>query len=89
MPASQWAIERGKADYYWSKQAVCAYIAQEAMTFLKQGIRLNGICPGPTDTPLAQANKDLLEGALRAAWKLRMDKNAKTTKTTAKKKPAR
>ena len=44
---------------------------------------------GATHIRLAQANKDLLEGALRAAWKLRMDKNAKTTKTTAKKKPAR
>ena len=25
---------------------------------LKRGIRINAICPGPTDTPLAQANKD-------------------------------
>src|SRR3954469_11229647 len=56
--ASQWAQERGKADYFWSKQAVCAYVAREAMGFLKQGIRINAICPGPTDTPLAQANKD-------------------------------
>ena len=44
---------------------------------------------GATHIRLAQANKDLLEGALRAAWKLRMDKNAKTTKTTAKKKPSK
>jgi NAD(P)-dependent dehydrogenase (short-subunit alcohol dehydrogenase family) len=26
---------------------------------LKKGIRINAICPGPTDTPLAQANADL------------------------------
>jgi NAD(P)-dependent dehydrogenase (short-subunit alcohol dehydrogenase family) len=32
------------------------------MSFLKQGIRINAICPGPTDTPLAQANKELWLG---------------------------
>jgi hypothetical protein len=37
---------------------------------------------GATHIRLAKANEDLLAGALRAAWKLRVDKNAK-------KKPAR
>jgi hypothetical protein len=37
---------------------------------------------GATHIRLAKANEDLLAGALRAAWKLRIDKNAK-------KKPAR
>jgi NAD(P)-dependent dehydrogenase (short-subunit alcohol dehydrogenase family) len=60
--ASQWALDHGKADYMWSKQAICAYVAREAMGFLKQGIRINAICPGPTDTPLAQANKDMWLG---------------------------
>lgn len=60
--ASQWAQEHGKADYFWSKQAVCAYVAREAMEFLKRGIRINAICPGPTDTPLAQANKEMWLG---------------------------
>jgi NAD(P)-dependent dehydrogenase (short-subunit alcohol dehydrogenase family) len=60
--ASRWAQEHGKADYMWSKQAICAYVAREAMPFLKEGIRINAICPGPTDTPLAQANKDLWLG---------------------------
>jgi NAD(P)-dependent dehydrogenase (short-subunit alcohol dehydrogenase family) len=55
--ASRWAVEHGKADYLWSKQAVCAYVARQAMPLLKRGIRINAICPGPTDTPLAQANK--------------------------------
>ena len=32
------------------------------MPLLKQGIRINGICPGPTDTPLAQANKEMWLG---------------------------
>lgn len=33
---------------------------------------------GATHIRLAAANKDLLEGALRTAWKLRIEKNAKT-----------
>ncbi|MBO0728598.1 MAG: SDR family oxidoreductase [Acidimicrobiaceae bacterium] len=60
--ASAWAIEHGHADYMWSKQAICAYVGRQAMSLLKQGIRINAICPGPTDTPLAQANKDLWLG---------------------------
>ena len=44
-----------KADYMSSKQAICAYVASEALALLKQGIRINAICPGPTDTPLEQA----------------------------------
>lgn len=56
--AAAWAHEHGKADYRWSKQAVCAYVAREAFPLLKRGIRINAILPGPTDTPLAQANKE-------------------------------
>jgi len=37
-------------------------VAREAYPLLKRGIRINAICPGPTDTPLAQANKDLWLG---------------------------
>ncbi|HYK17775.1 MAG TPA: MmcQ/YjbR family DNA-binding protein [Bryobacteraceae bacterium] len=33
---------------------------------------------GMTHIRLAHANEDVLEGALRAAWKLRADKNSKT-----------
>src|SRR3954466_10028166 len=60
--ASKWAQDNNKADYMWSKQAICAYVAREAMPFLKRGIRINAICPGPTDTPLAQANKEMWRG---------------------------
>ena len=38
---------------------------------------------GHTHIRLARASKDVLEGALRTAWKLRVDNNAKT----ARKKP--
>src|SRR3954454_10048000 len=60
--AAKWAQDNGKADYYHSKQAICAYVAREAMSYLKRGIRINAICPGPTDTPLAQANKEMWLG---------------------------
>ena len=60
--AAQWAQKHGKADYMWSKQTICAYVAREAMSLLAQGIRINAICPGPTDTPLAQANKEMWLG---------------------------
>jgi NAD(P)-dependent dehydrogenase (short-subunit alcohol dehydrogenase family) len=50
------------SDYMWSKQAICAYVARSAMGLLKQGIRINAICPGPTDTPLARANADMWLG---------------------------
>jgi aldehyde dehydrogenase (NAD+) len=56
--ATSWVKERGKADYMWSKQAICAYVAAMALPFLKRGARINAILPGPTDTPLARANAD-------------------------------
>jgi NAD(P)-dependent dehydrogenase (short-subunit alcohol dehydrogenase family) len=56
--AAQWCQDHGKADYMWSKQSINAYVAREAFAFLKRGIRINAILPGPTDTPLARANAD-------------------------------
>jgi NAD(P)-dependent dehydrogenase (short-subunit alcohol dehydrogenase family) len=49
----------GSNDYMFSKQAVNAYVATSAFPFLVKGMRINAICPGPTDTPLARANADL------------------------------
>jgi NAD(P)-dependent dehydrogenase (short-subunit alcohol dehydrogenase family) len=60
--AAEWARSHGKADYMWSKQAICAYVSREAMSLLARGIRINAICPGPTDTPLARANKEVWLG---------------------------
>jgi NAD(P)-dependent dehydrogenase (short-subunit alcohol dehydrogenase family) len=54
--AAAWAVANNHADYQWAKRALNAYVASEAFNLLKQGIRINAICPGPTDTPLAQAN---------------------------------
>ncbi len=56
--ATRWTEANMKTDYMWSKLAINAYVARSAIDFLKRGIRINAILPGPTDTPLAQANKD-------------------------------
>jgi len=65
--AAKWIEQHEKDDYMlsaymWSKQAICAYVARQAFAFLQEGIRINAICPGPTDTPLAQANKEMWLG---------------------------
>jgi NAD(P)-dependent dehydrogenase (short-subunit alcohol dehydrogenase family) len=57
-----WFEKNEKCNYMATKQAICGYVASQAFPMLKRGIRINAICPGPTDTPLAQANKDLWLG---------------------------
>ncbi len=44
---------------------------------------------GMTHIVLAKANKDVLEGALRAAWRLRIEQNARTKRGKPVKKRAR
>jgi NAD(P)-dependent dehydrogenase (short-subunit alcohol dehydrogenase family) len=56
--ALAWVAANGGADYLSSKQAVCAYVASQSFPLMKRGIRINAICPGPTDTPLARANAE-------------------------------
>ena len=60
--STRWAEAHNKCDYLSTKQAICAYVASQSFALLKHGIRLNAICPGPTDTPLAQANKEMWLG---------------------------
>jgi NAD(P)-dependent dehydrogenase (short-subunit alcohol dehydrogenase family) len=60
--AVKWVEENGGADYMSTKQVICTYVSSQAFPMLKRGVRINAICPGPTDTPLAQANKDLWLG---------------------------
>lgn len=61
--AAEWLVSHGMATYMGTKQAVCAYVASKAFAFLQQGIRINAICPGPTATPLADANDWLRSGS--------------------------
>lgn len=42
---------------------------------------------GMTHIRLAEANEDVLAGALRTAWKLRIEKNAKPGRKPARRKP--
>ncbi len=49
----------GFLHYGFTKQVINAYVAIQSYPFMKKGVRINAICPGPTDTPLAQANADL------------------------------
>jgi NAD(P)-dependent dehydrogenase (short-subunit alcohol dehydrogenase family) len=63
---AQW-VEANRSDdfmsnadgYMFSKRTLCAYVAMRAFSLLKQGVRINAILPGPTDTPLARANADI------------------------------
>jgi NAD(P)-dependent dehydrogenase (short-subunit alcohol dehydrogenase family) len=56
--ASRWCHDNGRVGYLPSKQQMGAYVASRALPLLKRGIRINCIMPGPTDTPLAQANAE-------------------------------
>lgn len=57
--AADWiASHPGTDTYMFSKQAMCTYVARQAFPLLKQGVRINSIMPGPTDTPLARAHAD-------------------------------
>lgn len=49
----------GTDTYTFSKQAMNCYVARQAYPLMAKGIRINAICPAPTDTPLARANADL------------------------------
>jgi NAD(P)-dependent dehydrogenase (short-subunit alcohol dehydrogenase family) len=49
-------------NYLYSKRVMLTYVARAAYPLAKQGIRINAICPGPTDTPLARANAELWLG---------------------------
>jgi NAD(P)-dependent dehydrogenase (short-subunit alcohol dehydrogenase family) len=60
--AVKWVEQNGGADYMSTKQTICAYVSAQAFPLLKHGVRINAICPGPTDTPLAQANKEMWLG---------------------------
>jgi len=56
--AVQWCHDNGRVGYMPSKQQMCTYVALKALPFLKKGIRINATMPGPTNTPLAQANPE-------------------------------
>jgi NAD(P)-dependent dehydrogenase (short-subunit alcohol dehydrogenase family) len=57
---ADWIAAHENTDSYgFSKQVMNCFIACKAMSLAQRGVRINGIMPGPTDTPLAQANADI------------------------------
>jgi NAD(P)-dependent dehydrogenase (short-subunit alcohol dehydrogenase family) len=61
--ANAWVAKHdGTDNYMFAKQAMNAYVARQALPLMKQGIRINSILPGPTDTPLARANAEVWLG---------------------------
>lgn len=57
--ADAWVSAHAGTDTYtFSKMAMNCYVARQSYPLAKHGIRINAICPGPTDTPLARANAD-------------------------------
>ncbi|MEL7209723.1 MAG: SDR family oxidoreductase, partial [Actinomycetota bacterium] len=56
--AARWCVDNERAHYMWTKQVINAYVAQQAMPLLAEGIRINATLPGPTNTPLARANAE-------------------------------
>ena len=58
--AVKWVdAHEGTDSYAFSKQVMNTYVAMESFPLMARGIRINCICPGPTDTPLARANADV------------------------------
>ncbi len=55
-------VHPDRNDYMWSKQAICTYVARQALAMATRGLRINAILPGPTDTPLARANEEVWLG---------------------------
>ncbi|MCU1463728.1 MAG: oxidoreductase, short chain dehydrogenase/reductase family protein [Acidimicrobiales bacterium] len=57
--ADAWIQSHPDTDTYgFSKQVMNCYVARQSYPLLRKGIRINAICPGPTDTPLARANAE-------------------------------
>ena len=55
--ADAWVTaHEGSNTYTFSKQVMNTYVARQSYPLTSKGIRINAICPGPTDTPLARAN---------------------------------
>ena len=58
--AVDWFEEHDDLKHYmFTKRVLAQYVARECAALLKRGVRINAILPGPTDTPLGQANKEL------------------------------
>jgi 2-hydroxycyclohexanecarboxyl-CoA dehydrogenase len=55
----------GQAVYSACKGGIIAFTKTMAREMMRKGVRLNCVCPGPTDTPMLQAFLDEGEGGKR------------------------
>ena len=71
-------IEKGYGNLMLTPEMQAAFLEERPQLFLPVagGWGRNGA----THVVLAKAKEDVLEGALRAAWKLRVEKNQKTAR---------
>lgn len=78
------AAKQGYGNLMLAPEQQAAFVEELPEVFIpvKGGWGLGGA----THVVLALANEDLLRGALQAAWKLRLDKNAQSNKKPANKK---
>jgi len=61
--AAKWIeSHEGTDNYFFSKQIINTFVAHQGFPLLQEGIRINAVMPGPTDTPLARANAELWLG---------------------------
>jgi len=76
------AQDEGYGNLMLTREQQAEFIAELPDVFLPVagGWGRNGI----THIRLAAANEDLLTGALKAAWQLRLEKNGKTRKNTTR-----
>jgi hypothetical protein len=82
-------VKEGFGNLMLTPEQQAAFVAEEPEVFVPIAGGWGRM--GCTHLVLAKANEDLMAGALRTAWKLRMEKNAKAGKkpTGAKKKSVR
>lgn len=72
------AVKQGYGNLLLTPEQQATFVAEQPDVFLPiaGGWGRNGA----THVRLASANEDLLTGALRTAWKLRLEKNRKTSR---------
>ena len=75
------AVKQGYGNLMLSPEQQAAFVAEEPDVFLPVPGGWGRM--GATHARLSAAKEDLLAGALRTAWKLRLEKNAKTGKKKA------
>ena len=77
--ATEWCANHEIVDlngYGFSKEAINAYVAKRGCELAAQGIRLNSINPGPTDTPMMPAFIETMGADFMASLPRPMGRNS-------------